>query len=454
MATAVLHVTSAEGGGADRYVRDVAATTSPRHWIWHAGAGVVEDTARRRYFAPPDDVALARWLDAAAIGVVHLHGVAPECLAIVARIAAAAPRPHVVTLHDVGFVAPRAFEGDADIDRTAIDRVAPALAAADAVIAPSAFIASLYTGHFAGANLRMIAPGIEVPAPPSGDPRSADADFAPLARKLRIAVAGAIGPHKGSDVLPILAAAIAPLDATLVVVGYTADRLERGWQVPGTLYVHGAYEDGSLGAWLDAYGVGAVMFANRMPESFSYTLSEAWAARRPAIVPDAGALGERVAAHGGGWRLSAPFAAAECAALIERLAGPAGAREIAQVESAIDVDDARRIPTLAAMSESFEALYARYAQPGPADGDDALAPLLAANLDGRVFRRELVRLTQELGQTNEWHAKLERDIAALKAAIDKLDEDNRRLRDVRDAFAQLPEVAQKYLIKRTFRERR
>lgn len=140
--------------------------------------------------------------------------------------------------------------------------------------------------------------------------------------------------------------------------------------------------------------------------------------------------------------------------LVARLAGADGAREIAQVESAIDIDDPVRIPTLAAMTEAFDRLYARYAAPGAAEGSaDALAPLVAANLDGTVFRRELVRATDELVEARAWRDKLQRDIDALKAAVERLGDDNRKLADIRDAFAQLPRSAQRYLLKRAFRGR-
>ena len=39
------------------------------------------------------------------------------------------------------------------------------------------------------------------------------------------------------------------------------------------------------------------------PETFSHTLTEAWAAGIPVLASGLGALGERVRAHGGGWVL-------------------------------------------------------------------------------------------------------------------------------------------------------
>ncbi|MEP7061134.1 MAG: glycosyltransferase [Betaproteobacteria bacterium] len=455
---AVLHVTSAEGGGADRYVRDLAETTAARHWIWHAGAGIVEEVAARRFHRVPDgDAELARWVGGAGVGLVHLHGVTADDATALSRVRAARPLAYVVTLHDMGFVAPAAFEGDLAVDAAQIARVTPLLGGAAKLVAPSAFIASLVERHFPGIGVTLIAPGIgprsativaTAPVPP---------DFDAHARTTRVAVVGAIGPHKGSAGIEAIARALAAQDSTLVVIGYTDTLIAPGWMMQGELFVHGAYEDGALPGLLDTYGIDVVLFANRLPESFSYTLSEAWAAGRPVIVPDAGALGERVAQLGGGWRLPAGFDAQDVAKLVARLHAPDGAREWAQVESAIDIDDPVRIPPLAAMTQAFDSLYAQYAQPaGDTGGADALAPLVAANLDGRVFRRELVRLTGELAESRAWRSKLDRDIAELKDAIERISEDNRKLAEVRDAFELMPRLVRKLLLKlrQAFRGRR
>lgn len=451
---AVVHVTSAEGGGADRYIRDLAATTAARHWIWHAGADVIEDVAGGHFYRAQDDASLARWLAEAGIGLVHLHGVTVESAAVVARVRAARETAYVLTLHDIGFVAPGAFDGNVDIDAGEIARVAPLLAGAARVIAPSAFIATLVRQHFEGVDVDVIAPGIVVGTTRApSEALSATRDFDDHAHPRRMAVVGAIGPHKGSAGLPAIARALAAQQTTLIVIGYTDTRIEPGWVAPGELYIHGPYEDVALPAWLDAYRVSLVLFPNRLPESFSYTLSEAWAARRPVIVPDAGALGERVANCGGGWCLPAGFGADDVAELLAYLRTSDGVREWSRVESAID--DPACIPTLATMTQAFDQLYARFALPmGPADGATALAPLVAANLDGMVFRRELVRLSDELSQSREWRDKLERDIAELKAAIEHLGEDNRKLADIRDAFDLMPAWIRKYLLKQAFRGRR
>ncbi|MEO6929497.1 MAG: glycosyltransferase, partial [Casimicrobiaceae bacterium] len=324
---------------------------------------------------------------------------------------------------------------------------------------PSEYIGALVRQHFPGIVIECVAPGIGRAANAATVtlPGIA-ADFHAGVRRTRIGIIGAIGPHKGSNDLAALGHALAASDASLVVIGYTDSRIERGWVTPHALYVHGAYEEHQLPALLDAYGIGIVLFPNRLPESFSYTLSEAWAAGRPVIVPAAGALGERVGHFGGGWMLDTGYCASDVATLVGRVTALAGAGEWAQVKSEIDTQDPLRIPPLATMTEAFDALYARFAQPADgAEGDsaaDALTPLVAANLDGRMFRRELVRATGELDGAHAWSTKLATDVAELKAAVERLECDNRTLADVRAAFVQMPRLLQRYLLKRAFRDRR
>jgi glycosyltransferase involved in cell wall biosynthesis len=472
---AALHVTAAAGGGADRYIRELAAQASRRHFVLHVGAAVdvVEELATGRFQPLREPLGTggstdtaARWLRAAGIGIVHLHGVDEGCRARLAALRRSLPLPYVVTLHDLLFVNPRAFDlsGVPVADEDWIAGVRPVLLQARAVIAPSAFIGDLALRFAPGIRTALIAPGIRVERLAPVEPPMRD--FAAQAPRHVVAVVGAIGPHKGSGLLDALAAALEGSDIGIVVIGYTDKALSRGWLVPGRLYVHGPYVDSALGAWLASYGTELVLFPNRLPESFSYTLSEVWASGLPVIVPDEGALGERVARHGGGWRLPAGFGGADAAAILRRLLSPEGAPERERVKSSIFPDDEERVPTLEAMSRAVDALYARFAQPPsePPDADaahDALTPLLAANLDGFVFRRELVHfagalddLQERFAESQRWNEKLERDIATLKREIERVAEENRQLADPKAAFDLLPEWARGYLLKRAFRARR
>lgn len=481
IAAGVLHITAATGGGADRYIRDLAAIASRPQHVLHVGSevDVLEDIARKRFVplkirAGGDSVDWARWLHAAGIGIAHLHAVDEACRARLELLQKDAPLPYLVTLHDLQFVNPQAFEapGMPEPEPDWIIGIGPTLEHAATVIAPSAFILDLALACAPRICATVVAPGLGV-APNAPAPAVPD-DFAVQAPPHMVAVVGALGPHEGSGILDALANALHGSGIGIVVIGYTDARLGRGWIVPGGVYLHGAYRDDALAGWLAAYRVETVLFPNRMPKSFSYTLSEVWRAGVPVIVPDQGALGERVARDGGGWMLPAGFDGSEAAALLVWLSSAEGAAELARVKSRIDPGDTLRIPTLEAMSREIDALYARFAPPLTDSPDataaaDALAPLLAANLDGFEFRKELVNLANELDhsrarlaealQRNEelardgaaWAAKLETDIAEQKNEIERLGALARALAEPKAAFDLLPERVRNYLLRRAVR---
>lgn len=487
--SSVLHVSAAEGGGADRYIRDVAATVPARHLVWHVGSGldVIEDVGRERFFPLSQRLTgsegpglLREWLEASGIAAVHLHGVGVECRERLALVQRALPLPWFVTLHDLGFVNPDAFSAPVlKPDPAWIAEVESTLSGAAAVLAPSTFVRDLAAELFPAVRCAVIPPGIDLSR--LRDTASIPPEFATHAPAHRVAVVGAIGPHKGSGLLDSLVDRLNGSGIGIIIIGYTDSQLRRGWSSLGRYYVHGPYIDEELPALLAAYGAEVALFPNRLPESFSYTLSEVWAAGVPVIVPEDGALMERVATHGGGWMLTAPFSPKEAAALLKRLLAPESAPERSRVKSRIDPRDPARIPTLEAMARDIDALYRHFGfEPPSADtatdaGDEALRPLLAANLNGFAFRRELVKLADEAAQlstaveqSKPWVAKLERDVreaqawvrklehdvAVLKAEGDALFQQNRRLADDKAAFDQLPLVVRKLLLKRAFRGRR
>jgi tetratricopeptide (TPR) repeat protein len=95
------------------------------------------------------------------------------------------------------------------------------------------------------------------------------------------------------------------------------------------LTIHGPYRASELGDLLDRYGVQVVLFPSAAPESFSYTLSEAWALERPAVVPPFGALAERVAATGAGWILEDAYDADRILDALVAILSPRQAAELA-----------------------------------------------------------------------------------------------------------------------------
>lgn len=439
-ACAVLHVTSIPGGGVDRHVRDIVAAGRRPHYTWHAGehVEVLEQPDEPRFLplrSGADGRLAADFLRARGVGLVHVHSLSEAARRRCVPLAADLGVPTLVTLHDVLFLGPGRFLGEAHAppDAAWLAQVAPLLRKAAAVVAPSRYIAALAREHCAVEAL--VVPNGTGPerGPTPAAPRPA---FDAAGRRV-VAMLGALGPHKGSRVVEALARRLAGSDVVLVVVGYTDAQAWPGW-FDDHLFIHGPYEDSAAGALLRAYGAELALFPNPVPESFSYALSEAWGAGVPVLVPAEGALGERVAEHGGGWILPRGFTADDIVEKLRFLASPLGRAELSRVRSSLDANDPHRLPRRDAMNASLEELYRRFGIDPSQPPDPLAAPaqaLLAAQLDSRLFRRELIVLAEALGEAREgpeaqlrgarrfesearaWIAKLESDVGVLQSQL-------------------------------------
>ena len=489
-AFAVLHVTSMLGGGVDRHVRDIARASKTPHLIWHTadGADAIEIAGRDEFFAldptavEREGATLAAWLAAHRVGLVHAHSVSEAARARTRWAEDALGVASIATLHDVLFLRADGFEPgvEARPDPAWLARTAPFLLDAKAVIAPSEYLARLARENIPGLGVTVIPNGSSSPPKRAiGPGPGARPEF--LARRpAHVAVVlGAVGPHKGSAIVDRLSDALAGSDIAVAVVGYLDMQIVPGWR-GDHVFVHGAYGDDEVAGLLHAYGAEIALFPNQVPESFSYALSDAWSAGLPALVPDEGALGERVARFGGGWFLPKGFGAGEVAGELRRLLSPAAAAELARVKSRLATPDPGRVPSLDEMTRSLDALYERFGidPAAPASASAALSALLAKNLDGALFRQELVRLADEFVQlrtalehergeaakfkaeATQWIAKLEADIAAVQAGIARevearraLGQENVQLQIHKDAFDLLPEVIRKMLLKKILNAR-
>ena len=184
------------------------------------------------------------------------------------------------------------------------------LAGADRVVAPSEDAARRIAEQFpeCAANVE-VAPHPETITPAAPVQVRAREEGEPL----RVAVIGAIGPHKGSGILEACAsdAKHRGLPVEFVVVGYS-DRDERLKDLGVT--VTGRYEEEDVFALLDGLGCHLAFFPSPWPETYCYSLSVAALAGLPPVVFDHGAPAERVAAWEFGFRL--PLALMENAAAI------------------------------------------------------------------------------------------------------------------------------------------
>ena len=198
-----------------------------------------------------------------------------------------------------------------------------------------------------------------------------------------VAVLGAVGPDKGARRLERLVRLVRVTGTRLrfVLIGYMD--VEHGpWQSDdAVLTIHGRYDPRELPDLLAHYRARIVAFPSAGPETFSFTLSEAWAAGLPVIVPPFGALGERVADADAGWLWTddewsdeskmlariAEIVAPENAALVARMAsharGLAPSTPEAMVESTLEIykaaiDASLRAPLPSDRKETRDSRFA------------------------------------------------------------------------------------------------
>ena len=196
-----------------------------------------------------------------------------------------------------------------------------------------------------------------------------------------VAVLGAIGPDKGARRLERLVQLVRARSAALriVVIGYL-DVQRDPWQSDdAVLTVHGRYETADLPDLLAHYRVALVLYPSAGPETFSYTLTEAWAAGRPVVVPPIGALSERVRDSGAGWIMTQAQWRDE-AQMLDRLCALLAPSERDQIAAASDRARTLHHATLAQMTEATFALYETALADAKAMPRQSLQPLVPARL--------------------------------------------------------------------------
>ena len=333
----LLHVIHHHGGGTESHVRALIASsrTEWRHYLAIAvdDRWQIEEHRSDGSMATFDFVRRAdeSWTQFGAgicgtfgIDLVHLHNIS-GCRDGLLEAIPATGLPFGYTVHDLNFACPTitflAADGmycgaqtDASVcsaclgsqpDFARVDirqwraSHAQLLAAASFVIAPSQWAAQTLQRYFPGLPVSVIAHGLDASMPRSTTARLGVVlpdDDVPT-----VAVLGAIGPDKGARRLERLVELARERGARVrfVLIGYL-DVQHTPWQSDDARFiVHGRYAPGDLADLLKHYRTALVLYPSAGPETFSYTLSEAWRAGYATLVPPIGALAERVAgAHG------------------------------------------------------------------------------------------------------------------------------------------------------------
>ncbi|HRK37044.1 MAG TPA: hypothetical protein PK347_01525 [Burkholderiaceae bacterium] len=387
----VLHVCPPNGGGVDRFVRDVCGLRK-QDWVVHVSDGqcVLEHPGGGHMVALTWDQ-VRQFIEADAMGlpaVIHAHSSEPDIRRFCALWKRAVAR--VVTLHDIGFTGPQ----DKPTQRNERQRF---LQEAKAMTVPSDYIAVLLhnTPGLDGLDCQLIENGTDSYS------EEVRPNKLPAGLVCPVAVVGAIGRHKGWARLEAVVSAM-PETLPLVLLGYAEQRLTQGWLVPGKLWVHGAFQLEELPSLVKHYGVRMAFFPPGQPESYCYALSDAWLASVPALVPNLGALGERVNKHAGGEVYDAASRPEHLAVRLQAM--------VKDVTNDYGVKRAiASIPSVEEMVTALEHIYIRHSPPErtPQPQLQTLQAAAVHHLDSAFFRRELVNLSGQLAQlTRERDAAL------------------------------------------------
>jgi GT2 family glycosyltransferase/glycosyltransferase involved in cell wall biosynthesis len=389
----ILHVLHDHGGGTEYHVRMLIAASAKlfRHYLliavgddWRLEECVDGEVKGYDFRRAPDEP----WSEflgglAARFGIdlVHLH-VISGCREAMLAALAELRIPYGYTVHDLNFACPtitfldatgrychgvtdeavcnaclgaqREFAGiDIRVWRA---RHRALLERAAFVIAPSQWSAKMLERYFPEHAVSIVNHGsgegfprddavhTRVDLPDDGIPT--------------VAVIGAIGPDKGSRRLERLVELTRERGTRLrwVLIGYL-DRGRQQVQSEDAVFTqHGPFDSREIGALLDHYRVRLVVYPSVGPETFSFTLSEAWAGGRPVFVPPIGALAERVGAASGGWIMSdAEWEDEE--RMLDRIATVLGHEQSEAWNEAAARAQAAAQPTLAAMAEATIAIW-------------------------------------------------------------------------------------------------
>jgi GT2 family glycosyltransferase/glycosyltransferase involved in cell wall biosynthesis len=229
------------------------------------------------------------------------------------------------------------------------EKMGQAVAACDAYVTTSASAARVIAAGFPTAAAR----GIDiVPHGRSFPAMTAAAAPAP-GEPLRVLLPGNLSPAKGSGLVIALAEAAGP-EVEFHILGDPGIV-----KASANVILHGRYKREELMDRVAAVRphIGAIF--SIWAETWSHTLTEMWACGLPVLALDIGAVGERIAAQGGGWLLPVDSTPATILKRIGWIRRQSKARLAAAAQvAAWQAGDGRFYDT-AAMAAQYDAIYRR-----------------------------------------------------------------------------------------------
>jgi hypothetical protein len=163
--------------------------------------------------------------------------------------------------------------------------------------------------------------------------------------RVRIAIAGNLEVHKGADYLREVKRADSTGRLDLHFFGDVPDR----YQDLGT--IHGRYPADRLPALIEAIKPAMIGMFSICAETFSHSLTEAWAMGVPVVATDIGAFGERLREHEGGWLVPVD----DADEVVRRVLSVADDPDA--YETQLHRADLRGLSSVAEMADSYLALY-------------------------------------------------------------------------------------------------
>jgi glycosyltransferase involved in cell wall biosynthesis len=139
-------------------------------------------------------------------------------------------------------------------------------------------------------------------------------------KALNVAFLGAVSKIKGSEYLMDLFD-LSIQDINWHVFGAIGDEKILGFEGQSNVFFHGSYKREEIVEKLKKSRIDIVCLLSQVPETYGYTLTEAWMAGCPVICMDYGAVAQRVKEKGAGWILKKGAKASDIFGILEKIIG-------------------------------------------------------------------------------------------------------------------------------------
>lgn len=338
----ILHLNHSIGGGPMRYVNSLIEATKDKaiHVVISGRKNAIDsviisissphrDTPAEMHLHEDHDILLL--LHSLGIDCVHIHHLAGVPKIIVDWVQKHAHMPRVITFHDYYLINANPFLASAGGEYEGISASPLNSLYRDICTHPFSFkdwksesqalinssslnIFPSVTAYYHYLTAFSIIPNAKVI--PHDNVRAADAN-----QHFCVVALGALGLEKGADFMEKVADAASSVhhhNIDFKIIGYAYRDLDHIEQT-------GPYQDSQLQTLIRDNSAGCIFFANRCPETYSYTLSEAIHSGLPIIAPKFGIFEERLANNNNYFLYDHRIDPVDLAAQIKRFLQGAGA---------------------------------------------------------------------------------------------------------------------------------